>query len=985
MSAKKYVLVGMLILSFLGYRDLFAGTTGKISGHVYDSETREPLPGANILVEGANRGDASDFEGDFSIINLPPGQYTLIVTMMGYARTRVENIDVNIDMTTTQNIFLKPEVIEGEQVTVVAERPLVRMDMTSALSSVGSEEIANLPVQEVRDVLELQAGIVRSGNALHIRGGRSGEVAYWVDGVATTDVYSGSMGINVENYAIEELQVVSGTFNAEYGQAMSGIINIITKEGSSEYTGQVRTYVGDYVSNAEEFQVMDRVETIVDSETGAIRQVSHYENPLKAFNPSYNVEASLSGPIPGLGNRLTFFVNGRYFENEGHLYGKRWFTPIGSVGDSATVPLSPHRRGSLQGKLSWRLSNSIKTTYNVFWNDWKNERSFSKNWKYVPDSRSQSFGSAVSHIFTLNHVLSQNTFYEVRVNRFENKSQRYLFEDPTAVPNYLVSVDDDSANGIVAHSFDPTTPEGQIELQMLRDLRVPINYFPDPDGPLGYVHPNSVSAPATYSFNDMGTDLNRFSRGTSYWIGKFDLTSQVNDVHQVKTGLEFRQHELTLDSYTLQPTLDASGAEVVPFVPQVPPISSIHRDVYTRRPREFSAYAQDKIELQDIILNVGLRLDYFDANHVKIADPSDPNIYAPFKAQYIYKNPDAPEDERIEYTPDERRDFMHEAVDAKTQLSPRLGIAYPITDRGVIHFSYGYFFQIPEFRYLYSNPDFKLSKGSGYYIFGNADLQAQKTVMYEIGLQQQLTEDVGIDVTLFYRDVRNWVGTSPLINTPNPQVKYSQYENKDYSNVRGVTLKLEKRYSRNFSARFDYSFQVAEGTYSNPNDAFNAAQAQEEPRLSLIPLNWDQNHTLNGSVIWDMKGWTFSMIGRFWTGRPYTPSFARGEVVGGSALIGLRENSARLPNQKSVDLYINRRFKMSAMHLNLFFNIYNLFEIQDETAVYGDTGSAEYTTNIDPSRVSYDEDRISTVEDFVVQPGWYTAPRQIQLGFALEF
>ncbi len=985
MSTVKYVLLGLITLSFLGYSGLIAGTTGKIAGHVYDAETREPLPGANIMVEGTGRGDASNIEGDFSILNLPPGKYTLIVSMMGYTRTRVENVDVNIDMTTTQDIYLSSGIIEGEEVTVVAERPLVRRDMTSALSSVGSDEIENLPVQEVRDVLELQAGIVRSGNALHIRGGRSGETAYWIDGVAATDVYSGSMGINVENSAIEELQVVSGTFNAEYGQAMSGIINIITKEGSPEYTGQVRSYIGDYVSNAPEFRVMDRVETMVDSETGAVRQVPHYENPLEALNPTYNIEASLSGPVPGLGKRLTFFANGRYFDEEGHLYGKRWFTPIGSTGDSASVPLSPHRRSSLQGKLTWRVSNSIKTTYNVFWNDWKNERSFSKNWKYVPDSRPQSFGSAVSNIFTLNHILSQNTFYELRVNRFENNTQSYLFEDPAAVPHYLVSVGDDSVNGIVSHSFDPTTPEGRIELQKLRDLRVPFTYYPDPNGPMGYVHPNSVSAPATYSFNDMGTHLGRFRRGTTYWIGKFDLTSQVSRVHQVKTGFEFRQHELMLDSYTLRRKLQDSGAEVVPFEPEIPPTSSIYHDKYTRRPREISAYVQDKIELQEIILNLGLRFDYFDPNHVQIADPSDPSIHAPFKAVHIYKNPAAPEDERIEYTADERRAFMHKGVDAKMQLSPRLGIAYPITDQGVIHFSYGHFFQIPEFRYLYSNPDFKLSKGSGYFIFGNADLQAQRTVMYEIGLQQQLTRDVGFDVTLFYRDVRNWVGTSPLINTPNPQVKYSQYENKDYSNVRGVTLKLEKRHSRNVSMRLDYSFQVAEGTYSNPNDAFNAAQAQEEPRLNLLPLNWDQNHTLNGSVIWDIQDWTFSMIGRFWTGRPYTPSFARGEVVGGSALIGLRENSERLPNQKSVDLYINRRFKIRAMHLNLFFNIYNLFDIQDETAVYGDTGSAEYTTNIDPSRVTYDEDRISVVEDYVVQPGWYTAPRQIQLGFALEF
>ena len=789
----------------------------------------------------------------------------------------------------------------------------------------------------------------------------------------------------MENAAIQELQVVSGTFNAEYGQAMSGIINIITKEGSQNYNGMLRGYVGDYVSNSEKFNIVDSVTPVVDPETGATSVTSTSENPLQKFNPAYNAEASLSGPVPFLGKKLTFFTNGRFLSNEGHLYGKRWFTPLGAPGDSATVPLSPYQRASLQGKLTWHVSNSIKVSYNVFWNNWKNDRTYSKSWKYVPDSRPQQFGSATSHIFTLNHVLSQKTFYEVRVNRFANDYQSYLYKDPTAQPNYLVWVPEDTSKGISTHSFDPNTPAGEAELQQLRDLRAVFNFYPDPNGPVGYIHPDSVSAPASYSFNKVGTSLSHFKRSTAYWIGKFDLTSQVNDVHQLKAGAEFRTHELTLDSYTLRPMLSESGEQIVPFKPDVPPASSIYHDVYNRKPKEFSAYIQDKIELREIIFNLGLRFDYFDANSMKIVDPADPNIYAPFKEEYIYKNPDAPVDERIEYTPDERRAFMQEKVNPNMQVSPRLGIAYPITDRGVIHFSYGHFFQIPEFRYLYSNPDFKLSSGSGYFIFGNANLKPQKTIMYEIGLQQQITKDVGIDVTLFYRDVRNWVGTSPLIDTPNPAVKYSQYENKDYSNVRGVTVKLEKRYSSNFSARIDYSFQVAEGTYSNPNDAFNAAQAQEEPRLNLIPLSWDQNHTLNGSLIWDMKGWTFSMIGRYWTGRPYTPSFGRAEVVGGAALIGLKENSERLPNQKSVDLYINRRFKVSAMQMNVFLNIYNLFDIQDETGVYSDTGSAEYTTNIDPTTISYNEHRVSTVEDFVLQPGWYTAPRQIQLGFALEF
>src|SRR3990172_4022698 len=317
---------------------LIAGTTGKITGRVIDRQTNEPLPGVNIVLEGTGWGAASDLEGNYLIMNVPPGGYTLNVTMLGYKEVHVENVRVKIDLTTTINVSMEATVLEaGETVTVVAERPLVQIDMTSSMSSVGSNEIASLPVESVEDVLELQAGVVRTGNDLHIRGGRAGEVAYWIDGVSTTDVFSGDRGVTVENAAIEELQVVSGTFNAEYGQAMSGIVNIITKEGGRHYTGQIKAYVGDYVSSDEHFQLAESIETKVDPVTGAVTPISTMENPIKKFNPIYNGEFSLNGPVPFSGDQLSFFTNARYYSTEGYLYGRNWFTPQSTAGDSSFV------------------------------------------------------------------------------------------------------------------------------------------------------------------------------------------------------------------------------------------------------------------------------------------------------------------------------------------------------------------------------------------------------------------------------------------------------------------------------------------------------------------------------------------------------------------------------------------------------------------------------------------------------------------------
>jgi hypothetical protein len=983
-SSLVLLIVAMSLFFVLRPDIIFAGTTGKIIGKITDSQSSQGLPGVNIVLQGTTMGAASDADGNFLILNIPPGYYILRVTMVGYQTKIIENVRVMIDLTTTINSTLQQTVINaGEEITIVAERPLVQRDMTSSMSTVAADQISNLPVQNVTDVLELEAGVVQSGG-LHIRGGRSGEIAYWVDGVATTDVFSGEMGMQVENASISELQVISGTFNAEYGQAMSGIINIVTKEGGRQYTGLFKGWVGDYVSTDSKFDVLKKVSKGVDPLTDRPLGVGTAENPLKKFNPNYNVEATLSGPIPFIGNKLSFFLNGRYVTDEGYLYGREWFKPWGQSGDSSLVPMNSYDRYSTQAKLTYRYNPNIKLSYNGFWNQSHQDRIYNQSYKYCPDGTPQSNSQSSTHIFTLNHVISANTFYDLKVNRFYRDYEQYVYENPYAMPDYLVKVYADTALGLPEDVFDPSTAEGQQKLEAYKLANRTYRYITDPSGPAGYVHPDSSQTPVGYSYVRGGQDLNHYYRSTMYWLAKLDLTSQVNRAHQIKFGVEARLNELTLDSYTIQKKI-VNGLALEPFTPDVPSTQSIYHDQYNRKPREASAYFQDKIELQDIILNLGLRFDYFDANSVIPANPADPDIYYPQLAVNKYKNPGAPADQLVEYTPAERRAFMHKKVDPKTKLSPRLGIAYPITDQGVIHFSYGHFFQIPEFQYLYDSPDFKLGQSGGLTIVGNANLNPQKTVMYEIGLQQQVTQDIGIDVALFYRDVRDWVGTSPRIKIFNTSNAYVIYENKDYSNVRGVTLKIEKRYSHNFFANLDYSYQIAEGTYSNPDDAYNAELSQQEPRLAILPLNWDQNHTINASISYSNNIWTVSLIGRYWTGRPYSPTFPRGATIGTSTYSGLRENSARLPSVRGLDLYVNRLFNLGAMKFNLFVNVYNLFDIRDETAVYSDTGSADYTTLINTGIVDYDPRRVGTVEDYVNQPGWYTAPRQIQVGASIEF
>ena len=325
----KKAILSLIFLTF-GFSLLFSGTTGKIAGKVINASTGEPLFAVNVIVEGTTLGAATDMQGNYVILNIPPGVYTVKASAVGFKTVRVTNVRVSVDQTTRVDFKLEEAAIElGEEVVVVAERPLVQRDLTSTSSKVSSDIIAKLPVENFTDIINLQAGVVEG----HFRGGRIGEVAYMIDGIPVNDVFSNTYAIQVENHAIQEMEIVTGTFNAEYGQAMSGVVNIVTKEGGERYTGSFSVYTGDYVSsNRDLFMNIERV------------------NPTDI----YNFQGTLGGPV--FKNKVNFFLSWRYYKNDGWIYGRRIFTPydssnfssddpskwyIGATGDSSYVPMNP--------------------------------------------------------------------------------------------------------------------------------------------------------------------------------------------------------------------------------------------------------------------------------------------------------------------------------------------------------------------------------------------------------------------------------------------------------------------------------------------------------------------------------------------------------------------------------------------------------------------------------------------------------------------
>ncbi len=915
----------VVLIAITGLTGPAYAQSGKITGIVRDKNSREPLIGANIVVEGTLLGATTDLDGTFVILRVPPGKYNLNVSYIGYQNTILQNVEVLTDLTTNVEIQLQEEAIAGQEVVVVAEQPLVRKDLTSVEARVQAEEIGRMPVQELGDVLNLQAGVTRdAGGGIHIRGGRSTEVSYLVNGISITDDFTRTQSFQIENESIQELQVISGTFNAEYGNAMSGVINVVTKTGGNRLTGGLEAWSGDYLSSRDELFF-----NIDELSPGDI----------------YNIQGSLSGPL--IRNKLSFFLTGRRWYSDGWLYGANRYLPQGryrtvvenadttivpNPGDSSAVSMNFRDRYSFQGSLEWQVANSLKFRVDGLGST-EERRNYDHFFKLNPTGDRGDKERGGSIIANLTHVLSLKTFHEATVAVKYNELTSNLYEDP----------------------FDQR-----------------------------YVHPDSLNT-GQFQFARAGTDLSRFERFTASAIFKYDLSSQIHKRHFIKTGLEYQRDRVFFKDITLVPAEDETGQQIVPFRPAIRDISSPVHNEFTRRPEKFAAYIQDKIEYETLIINVGVRFDRFDANGQVPNDPADPNIFNPLKLSNIYRDSNGDgvisvdeQNDANRLTVAEREQYWWRETSVKTQISPRLGVAYPITEQGVIHFSYGIFQQIPDYGQLYVGDQLKITSGSGTKgPFGNPDLNPQRTTMYELGLKQELTENLAIDVTGFYRDIRDWISTTQPINTVRDDIDYVITTNRDFANVRGITLAVSRRLANGFSLDVDYTFQVAEGTNSDPAQEFFSQQGGAEPTRILTPLNWDQKHTLNANIFVGGKDWGASVITRFNSGQPYTPDFIPGTRTGQNILSGLRENSRRKPDIFSVDFTASKNLRISNLDVQLFLRIFNLLDLDNPVNVFGDTGLADFTlregrsTGADPT--------------WFKQPHLFSEPRRIQVGTRINF
>ena len=941
---------------------LFAGTTGKISGRVTDNQSGTGLPGVNVMIVGTNRGAATDLDGYYQIINVPPGNHTLQISMIGYSKVTIQGVKVSVDKTTKQNIALSMEALAGEEITIFAERPLVEKDRTNTTYYVDSETIEDLPVTTMEEVVELQAGVVTgAGGEMHFRGGRQREVAYMIDGVPVSNSFSQSGGKNVsiENAIIQELQVISGTFNAEYGSAQSGIINIVTKNPEKDFHGGFQVYSGDFISNkTDNFIGIDNI------------------NPLA----EYDFQANLTGPI--LQNKLAFLASVRYSNNDSYHWYERRFNPIDgwrinaykkwfrehyaaeitdvgeiyipdslSTGDGEMGPLSNYQMLTATGKLTYVPVPAIKFSYTLIATRTKSKGGDASR-RYQPDALPTSWSNSNHHFFNFRHLISDNFFYNLNFSYQLNYGKSYYRKD-----NKIAN-------------------------------------FPGDEG----IQPISDSSSGFSLGTTGGGYFGKDDKGyRKVYIGNGDINWQIGKYNFIKAGFELKQHKVNTYNWPLIATDDwarykyttaISGADhdwpeywdlmvdywknweaiydTTKFRYPGPDEVTRYRD-YNIKPLEAAFYLQDKVEMGEIVLNAGLRLDLFKPNEKVIQNKR--------VESYLLGDPDNLKEAPIQY-----------------QLSPRFGLSFPISDRGAFHVAYGHFFQIPSFEKMYNEPLQVLTpiQLEGKYL-GNAELKPERTIAYEVGLQQEITSDYAVDLTLFYKDFRNQLGIEAL--TTVDLISYRRYVNRDYGNAKGFTLALEKLRTGLFSGAIDYTFQYVEGSASSA-EFLQLAQVSSriggEPiqfvERQILPLDWDQRHTANLLAILSKPGnWSISTIGSLGSGLPYSPESPFGYLFPDTEF----KNTARKPIRWSIDIKAKKQFKFGSMNCMVFLNIDNLFDHLNQESVYPTTGLADENAMLPETREIRDmqltQVGLFTPQEIDNRPYFYSPPRRVQLGFGVNF
>ncbi|MDD3803310.1 MAG: TonB-dependent receptor [bacterium] len=965
-----------------------AGTTGKLVGRVTDSQTREGLPGVNVTLEKTNLGGITDSDGYYFIMNIPSGTYNAKAYVLSYRESRQESVYIGADMTVKLNFKMLVQSIEMDSVYVEAHE-LVSKSITQQEKTISRELLERDAGGDITAAIKRQPGIVEDEQGkIHIRGGREDEISYMIDGMSIVEPIFRTQQLQVSKGFVNEVKLITGGFNAEYGEAISGVINLLSREGSLKPSFSIlfegNSFLPGNLNNGDSRISLQYGGPVIRDKlflfsSGEI-YVSDYFTPKYHSIPSFYYQNDSTG--------YAYYFDSYDYDAHFDEYGRflwdstltqykwsddsvpyfRWGTDTVIYdrvvyGDTVTdtifrqIPIIdtvvanpynqdyidsighifPHNRHShYNGQMKLTLSpfSAFKLSANAIYSKFSSEI-LNNNLKYNPDRGLNENGRSLNANIFGNFLFNKSNLIVFSANYTSNKS--------TLTHGFPDTIYLDNGDGTV----DTLAPQSEYHVEWyefwrdysviseedFENLQKPDEKFIN-NNPWGFNPFTSTDEDACSYMYPYYYGLYRSYISNSYQL-KLDWQCSINQFNESKTGIDLTLFE----------------AEMLSMVK--PWTESFSKDKFKVNPFKLSFYAQDKLEFELMVLNFGARVDIFDSRAPYYSDRFNTHKEPLYLTDTVISGDDTSFVLKPNIEPDTIYDdgWPVEMSDKKVSFSPRFGISYPMAPNTYLRFNYGHFYQTPQFSYLFSNLVSDVLTTDNNVIFGNPDLQPEHSISYEMEVESEIRKNFYFAFSAFYKDFFNLISARSVNDSDE---FYFEYMNEDYANSKGVEVSFGL-YERVISFNGSYTLSYATGTSSDSEEKFNNYSYFYDPEtgedLSSITstkyVDFDQRHTFNFSYTFSTdytninksaKNLDVTFFHVIKSGKPYNGTFA--------SLSNLFDNSSRMPWGFYTDFKVSKKFHLGTLIGSISLKANNLFDVKNIIDVYDETGMADSDGNL---------------------------------------
>lgn len=1020
-----------LMLAFLFITILSAGETGKLAGKVTDDKG-DSIPFANITImdgETLVAGIMTKENGSYFIINVTPGIYDVICMRGGFRTQKITGVKISLDLTEIQNFTMPQQAIAIEGFDVVESKvEMINPTQTRSGKQITAADIEDISVTQIEEVIAMTAGVTLNNGEIHVRGGRSEEMAYTVDGMSVSDPVDGGAALTIDTDAIANMDVMTGGLTAEYGNAQSGMVNIVTKSGSRDYSGKLE-FISDHLINSPDNSNRDVIKfaiggPVLSPFVSFFRdKFTFYFNAVGSWHDTRYKDFLSLNPYQDLDGLVSSWSDYQQYDpNEGREDFVGFDTGNRNYNDY---------NANLKVKYKFNERQNITLAIR---GDRYEHLPFAHDWRYALEHYAKTAGEQRQYIATYDQTIGSQLNIKVKASMYEKS----VIQSPRDIDRedwFAIDIDPESDFNLYGDNQLGTT-EGIFYLTeeddgIVSDVEAYIWEFETILGsiPVPFVEPGTV-------YDTYIDDSNQMLQLRT------DVEYQANEIHGLKTGFELIKHtiekdqwrnpwELSASRYTdylneREPEVTILEGDSIPGTGTFA-LSDKHfysredllaatiaasgmTDGYKAEPWQGGFYVQDAMVWEGLIINAGVRCDVwylggdydiktasYNGSYLESIDPNHP------MNEETYKIADStgtlivpPEDDYpIEYAKYIGAVDYHERISDRfsqpqLMISPRLGVSHPISEKSVLHFVYNYQRQLPQMQYIFTTgrPIDVITNPGSDVIVGNPELDDQTTITYEAGLQYQLHDDYVMDITAYFKNVYNYVSTVEVEDPEDPTIKWNEYVSEDYGSVRGIDLNVSKYLSNFFSGSAAYSLTWANGNHSETS-------TDNDESLREFPLEWDTRHNFNFNFTFKVKAgedfyipftetvlplrdFSINFLYNLASGTPYTPH----SLINGEDTPDLNVNSAFAPHTANANLKVTKNFSFGKnMKIRCYANISNLFNKDNFNSVYPITGNP-YDEGVDLELAGgyIDPNLVSIYSEFNRNPSKVAAGRTYSFG-----